>query len=114
VHKSKHIFKIIQTSKVFAVNFLSFDNSDIVHKCNLLHGEHIDKFKELNLLKLNSTSMECPILKESCAYLECNVIDILEYKDYAVFIAKIINSNVKYACKRLYHLKDDKYTTTKD
>jgi len=114
IHKGKHIVNLIKVSKVFVVNFLSSDDSKIVHKCNLMHGQHIDKFSELKLLKLESSAIECPLIKEACAYMECNVIDILEYKDYAVFIAKIINSNVKYACKRLFHLKDDKYTTTKD
>ncbi len=114
VHNNKNIVNMIKISGVFIVNFMSFDMDKKAHQCDLIHGEHIDKFEELGLIKDNTTSIECPRIKEACAYMECHVKQTLDFADHTVFIAKIINSRVVYGVKRLFHLKDNNYTTTKD
>jgi len=114
VHNNKNIINIIKASGIFVINFIPADMEKKVHQCNLLHGQHLDKFKELGLTKLEASSIEAPYIKEACAHIECHVTETLEYSDYTVFIAKIINSNVAFDVKRLFHIKKDRYTTTKD
>ncbi|MFT4297946.1 MAG: flavin reductase family protein, partial [Candidatus Woesearchaeota archaeon] len=112
VHNSKNIISLIEESKVFAVNFLPFNLEKEVHQCNLIHGRHIDKFEKLNFTKKEASNIECCYIKEACAHLECHVFETLNFKDYTVFIAKIINSSIEYDVKRLFHLRKDQYTTT--
>lgn len=114
VPKRKFIYNIIKESGIFVVNFIGFDLQKEVHKCNLIHGEHIDKFKEIGFRKKEAEAIECPVIEEACGYLECKVIESKEFSDYCIFTAKIINSNVKNHIKRLFHLQNNLYTTTKD
>lgn len=114
LNNSKHILKIIKESGIFCVNFLQYSMEKKVHKCNLMHGEHSDKFKILGFEKAEAGHIECPYIKEACAHLECTVVQTVVYKDFTLFIAKIINSNVKNVVKRLFHLQNNEYTTTKD
>jgi flavin reductase (DIM6/NTAB) family NADH-FMN oxidoreductase RutF len=112
--KRKFITRLIVQSGVFAVNFMGAGSEKKVHKCNLLHGEHIDKFKELELMKRDADGIECPVLDEAVAYIECDVIQSVEFSEYVLLIAKIINSKLKSKAHRLFHVKNDVYTTTKD
>lgn len=114
LNNSKHIISLIKLSGVFVVNFIPFDLEKKVHDCNLMHGQHVDKFKELDFIKIEASSVECPCIKEACAYLECQVVQTIEYRDYTLFIAKIINSSTVFDVKRLFHLRNNKYTTTKE
>ena len=55
VHNNKNIINIIKASGVFVINFIPADMEKKVHQCNLLHGQHLDKFKELGLTKLEAS-----------------------------------------------------------
>jgi flavin reductase (DIM6/NTAB) family NADH-FMN oxidoreductase RutF len=114
VHKNKNMYNLIKESGLFIVNFIPFNLEKEVKECNLIDGTHIDKFKKLNLTKKQGDHIDCVYIKEACAHLECQVIQTLEFKDYVVFIAKIIYSSKKYDVKRLFHLKKEIYTTTKE
>jgi len=114
IHNGKNIVSLIKKSGVFVVNFLPLDLEKKVHICNTSHGEHVDKFKKLDLIKIEASSVESPKIKEACGYIECHVVQTLEYEDYTVFIAKIINSSTVFNTKRLFHIKESQYTTTKE
>ncbi|MFT4304067.1 MAG: flavin reductase family protein [Candidatus Woesearchaeota archaeon] len=113
IHNSKNINKIIQKSKIFVINFLGFDMEHKFIMCDKLHGQHINKFNKLELIKINAEHVESFYIKEACAILECEVQNMLEFADYTVYIAKSINSKGFYDIKRLFHLKKDIFTTTK-
>jgi flavin reductase (DIM6/NTAB) family NADH-FMN oxidoreductase RutF len=114
VKNNKNIITLINKSNIFVVNFIPFNLEKEVKECNFLNGQHIDKFEKLGFIRKNADNIECVYLKEACAHLECQVKEVLKYKDYTVFIAKIINSSVEYNVKRLFHLKKDKYSMMKD
>lgn len=113
IHNSKHIIKLISESKILAINFVGLDMMEQVKKCSNLHGEHIDKIKQLDLVCYEGPHTEAPILKSACAVLECNVIETKKFTDYTLFITKIINSAKEYDCKRLFYLGNNTFTTTK-
>lgn len=114
VPNTKHIVKLIKKSGVFCVNFMAKELENKVHKCNLIHGEHLDKFMRLGFRRQEAKSIECPIVDNACAILECKVEETKEYEDYSMFIAKIVNSDIKSRCERLFHLRNNHYTTTKN
>jgi len=114
IHNSKHIVNLIEKSEILVVNFVGLDLIDKVRKCSKLHGEHIDKIKQLDFVCKEGNHTEIPILKDACAFIECKVIEIKKFSDYTLFITKIINSSKEYDNKRLFYLGNDKYTTTKD
>lgn len=114
INNTKHVIKLINESNVFAINFVGIDMIDNIKKCATLHGEHIDKISKLNLIHYEGPHSECPILKNACTVLECNVIETKIFADYTLFIAKIINSIKHFDSKRLFYLGNDKFTTTKD
>ncbi len=113
IHNTKHVIKLIEKSNIFAINFIGLDMADKVKKCSTIHGEHIDKIKELDLICYEGPHTEAPILKTACAVLECHVIETKKFTDYTLFIAKIINSIKEYDSKRLFYLGNNNFTTTK-
>ncbi|MFT4344007.1 MAG: flavin reductase family protein [Candidatus Woesearchaeota archaeon] len=112
--RQKHTTQLILSSGVFVVNFLPYNMHDVAKKCDSLHGQHIDKFSALDVIKIDAQAIECSCIKEACGYLECSVQDIKEYEDMVLFIAKIIKSVHVYDVKRLVYQSKDVYTTTKD
>jgi flavin reductase (DIM6/NTAB) family NADH-FMN oxidoreductase RutF len=114
INNKKHVIKLIEKSNIFAINFVSFSMLEKVKQCSKLHGEHIDKIKELDLDTKEGSHIEVPILKDACAFLECNVIETKKYSDYTLFIAKIINSVKEYDSKRVFFVGNNNFTTTND
>lgn len=114
INNKKHVIKLIEKSNVLVINFVGLEFLDKVKKCSKLHGEHIDKIKELDLLTIEGHHVDVPVLKESCAFLECNVIETRKYPDYTLFITKIINSVEEYTSKRIFFAGNNIFTTTKD
>ena len=72
----------------------------------------MDKFKETKLTKEDSDTIDCPRIKEALAYLECQVTNIVETGDHLLFIGKIARIAGSKVGKRLFHVKDDDFTTT--
>lgn len=114
IHNNKNATWLIKNSGVFVINFLPLGMGNKVEECTAYSEKNKDKFENLELQKEDADAIECPRLKDACAYLECQVFETRQYSDYTLFIAKIINSNAKYRSKRLFHLRDKEYTTTRE
>lgn len=113
VGKKRFSYGIIKESKVFVVNFMPFELKKEVLFCGRNSGEHTDKFKESGLTKEESEKLDCCRIKEAAAYIECEVINEIETGDHIIFIGKVINSYETEEKKRLFHIEENKFTTTK-
>ena len=104
--------ELIEKSKVFVVNFMPFRYTEEVKKCGLISGKHKNKFETTNLRKENCEMIDSFYIKESSAYIECEVNNVMESGDHVVFFGEIIGGKVFNDEKRL--LKKDKgsFTTT--
>jgi len=113
VGKTRFSCNIIKNSKVFVVNFMPYELKKEVLFCGRNSGEHVDKFKESGLTKEESEKLDCCRIKQAAAYLECEVINEIEAGDHIIFIGKVINSHEEEEKKRLFHIEEDNFTTTK-
>lgn len=114
VGKTRYSLGLIQKSKVFVVNFMSKDYEKEVLFCGRHSGRDYDKFSETGLTKEEAEKIDCPRIKEALGFLECKVVKEVEVGDHILFIAEVVNSDLKKKGKRLFHLWGDRFTTTKD
>lgn len=112
IGKTRFSHKLIKKSRVFVVNFMSHKNEKEVLLCGRTAGEHVDKFKKANLTKLEAEKIDCPIVKEAIAYLECEVIDELDTGDHTVFVGKVVKSDLNKQDRRPFQLTGNDFTTT--
>lgn len=106
--------KLISSSKSFAVNFMPFSQAKAVLFCGRNSGEHIDKFKESGLSKIECTSIDCARVKEACGFVECELLQEIEVGDHIIFVGKVNASDILTDERKLFHLSKDSFTTTKD
>ena len=61
-------------------------------------GAKVDKFKEMNLHKEKANFVECPLIKESPASIECRVKEIKELGSHNMFFGEVlaINADKQY------------------
>ena len=101
VGKKRFSHKLISGSKAFVVNFIPAYLEKEALYCGSHSGEHIDKFNETGLQKEEAETVDCPVLKDAIAYLECEVVDEIEIGDHVFFIAKVMKSEKRRVGKRL-------------
>ena len=73
----------------------------------------MDKFKETGLEKEEADRIDCCMIKQALACLECHVVNEIEAGDHVIIIGKIINIKENKKGKRIYQVKGDTFTTTK-
>ncbi|MBW2963838.1 flavin reductase family protein [Candidatus Woesearchaeota archaeon] len=112
VGKTRFTCKLIQDSKVFAVNFISHDMKDKAVICGTNSGAAIDKFDKCGFTKEECESIDCPKIKEASAVLECEVVDSFETGDHIFFVGKVHKSEQRNDKKRLFHKGGNDFTTT--
>lgn len=81
----------IENTGKFALSILS-EKSDasIIGTFGFKSGRDFDKFKEVNY----EIKEGLPIIKDSCGYIICNVIDKMETATHAVFLGEVIDGDV--------------------
>ena len=114
VGKTRYSLELIKNSKVFVVNFMSKDFEKEILFCGRHSGRDFDKFKETGLTAEEAEKIDCPRIKEALGFLECKVVREVEVGDHVLFIAKVVHSDLKKRGKRLFHLFQDKFTTTEE
>ena len=73
--KKRFSYGMIKESGCFVVNFMPLDMKNEVLYCGTHSGKKVDKFKELVLGKEEAEKIDCPVIKECVAYLECKLVD---------------------------------------
>lgn len=112
IGKTRFSCKLIEESKVFCVNFISYDMKDKAQYCGQATGAATDKFEKTGLTKEECESIDCCRIKEASAQLECEVIDSFETGDHVFFVGKILkNINIDDK-KRLLYKGDGNFTLT--
>lgn len=112
IPKTHPVAQIIQTSKVFALNFVSIDCKDAVIRLRSHLGEIMDKFLLAGFTRIECEKIDCPRIQESCEFFECEVQSQIEAGDHIIFVGKIVNFEVNHSAKRLFYLGGTEYTTT--
>lgn len=114
IGKTRFSLDLIRKSRVFVVNFMSKDFKKEVIYCGTNCGENLDKFSKSGLEKEEAEKINCPRIKGSLGYLECQVEKEIETGDHVLFIGKVVSYDLREKGKRLFHLGGDQFTTTLD
>jgi len=114
IGKTRFSAEMVRKSGVFAVNFMPAEFEKEILFCGTKTGKNIDKFKETGLEKEEAETIDCPRIRQALAYMECKVEKEIEVGDHILFIAKVTKAELKKRGKRLFHLFEDKFTTTVD
>ncbi len=88
LNKDNYTNKVIKKTKKFAVSILSekFD-SNIIAKFGFQSSEKINKFENIEYQIID----DMPILNSNtCGYLICEIIDIIDVESHDLFIARVI------------------------
>jgi len=110
--KTHHVAEIIQNSKVFSINLISFENKESIIRIRSHLGEIIDKFLLAGFTSVECEKIDCPRIQESAGFFECEVQNQIDAGDHIIFVAKVVNSEIKHMRRRLFHINGGEYTTT--
>ena len=83
-------YKLIAESKEFGVNFLPFDEAELVAAVGGSSGQEVDKFSRFNIEKDKPVKTKVPILKAAYAAYECRVVDEGLYGDHRLVVGEIV------------------------
>ncbi len=94
VRPSRHSYKIIKESGVFAINLTTKDLVRSADFCGVYTGAKVDKFARCKLTKQAASEIGCPLIEQSPLSLECRVTDILPLGSHDMFLADIVAVDV--------------------
>ena len=87
---TRHSYNIIKESGEFIINLTTKDLVKATDWCGCRTGAKFDKFKEMGLTKEKANFVQCPLIKESPASIECKVKEIKELGSHHMFIAEVL------------------------
>ncbi len=91
VNHENYTHSCIDKEKSFAVSILSEKSNPLaIGTFGFRSGRDIDKFNIIPYEIIDNL----PVIKDSCAYLICKVIDKIETKTHTVFIASVENGDI--------------------
>ncbi|MFH1849366.1 MAG: flavin reductase family protein [archaeon] len=109
--KNRFSLKLIRKSGVFAVNFMPFDLWSEVLCCGRQSGCHVDKLGKTGLTFSEAERIDCPVIAEALAYMECETVNEFEGGDHVMIIGKVVNSRTIHEGRRILHMGGAEFTT---
>lgn len=92
VHKDNYTHECICKSEKFAISVLSESSNPLsIGTFGFRSGRNFNKFENIPYIIKN----DLPVIKDSCAYLICEVKEKIELDTHTVFIANVLNGDVK-------------------
>ena len=101
IPSTRFTYKLIIDSQEFGVNFLPFEEAELVAAVGGSGGQQIDKFQKFNIAREKPTKTSAPILKAAYAAYECRLLDDREYGDHNLLVGEIV----------AVHLSKEAFTT---
>jgi len=86
----RYTYKLIEKSKEFAINFLSFDKVELLVSVGSVSGVEVDKYKKFSLETEKPLKTTAPILKDAYAAYECHLTNSREYGDHIWLVGEIV------------------------
>lgn len=94
VRPSRHSYKIIKESGVFAINLTTRSLVRSADFCGVYTGAKVDKFAKCSLEREPASEIDCPIIAQSPLALECRVTDVIPLGSHDMFLADIVAVDV--------------------
>jgi flavin reductase (DIM6/NTAB) family NADH-FMN oxidoreductase RutF len=83
-------YKLITESKEFGVNFVPFDEAELVAAVGGSSGQEVDKFSRFNIAKEKPLKTQVPLLSAAYAAYECKLFDEHLYGDHVLVVGEIV------------------------
>ncbi|RMD58535.1 flavin reductase family protein [Candidatus Woesearchaeota archaeon] len=107
--------KIIRASQAFVVNFMGIENKEEIIRASRLSAEYSHKCEEVKLTEASCSKLvDCFRVKEALAWIECEVVKIIDAGDHTCFIGRIVHEEITREGGRAFHMGGEAYTTTRD
>ncbi|MBQ1216262.1 MAG: flavin reductase family protein [Firmicutes bacterium] len=97
VRRNRHSHDIIERNGEFVINLTTEDLVKQTDWCGVRSGKNEDKFKAMQLTKMECDVVKCPMIGESPVNLECKVVEQKVYGTHDMFIAEIVAVHVNKA-----------------
>ena len=91
-------YQLIAESKEFGVNFLPFEEAELVDAIGSSKGQEIDKFQKFNIAVVEPEKTSVPILKAAYAAYECKLVDDRGYSNARLLVGEILAMRVLKEC----------------
>ena len=94
LQKTSYSYGLLEKNKIFAVNIFGKDGVEVIKQFSKSRAKNPDKFKRVNYTEGPVTGV--PILDEAVAYLECEIIKLVETgSGHDVVVAKVVGAGVR-------------------
>jgi flavin reductase (DIM6/NTAB) family NADH-FMN oxidoreductase RutF len=91
VSPKRYSHGLIEKTKEFVVNFISYSFVDAAHYCGKHTGRTTDKLCKTGLTLIPSKKLATPLIKEGYAHLECTLTKSIPLGDHTLFIGEVID-----------------------
>jgi len=118
----RYSYKLIEETGEFVVNVPEMSIVKETLFCGRVSGRDVDKFKAAGLTPAPAKIVKAPIIKECVGHLECKLRQKIPAGDHVMFIGEVVAAYADEKAfketfdvskvKLIYHLGEDKFTTT--
>ena len=106
INHDNYTNKVIKENKRFGVSILKeTSDSKIIGTFGFKTSKDSDKFKDVNFKEEDGI----PVITDSCGYMICNVIDVMETKTHTIFLGEVTNAD-DYSDENVHRLKTHQLT----
>lgn len=89
IRKERYSYDMIKESGEFVINLVTKDLVRQADYCGVKSGREVDKFKQMKLTPIPSTTVNAPAISESPVNIECKVTQILPLGSHDLFLAEV-------------------------
>jgi flavin reductase (DIM6/NTAB) family NADH-FMN oxidoreductase RutF len=104
VNRTSYGAELVQSSKVFVVNFVPATWEDVIFVCGSNSGRAVDKFAATGLAQEEAETVDAPRLADALGCLECRVEQTIGVGDHTFFVGRVSHSIYRADAPRLHHL----------
>lgn len=94
VKPERYSYHMIEKTGEFVINLTTEKLAYATDYCGVKSGRDVDKWKKMELTKIQGEKVKVPMVKESPVNLECKVIEKKELGSHHMFLAEVVAVHV--------------------
>lgn len=94
VRPERYSYHLLEENKEFVINLTTEELVKACDYCGVTSGKDVDKFKEMNLTKVEVAGVSAPGIAESPVNIACRVKEIKPLGSHTMFIADVVGVSV--------------------
>lgn len=91
IGKSRFSHELLMNSRYFGICILSNKQKQIAELFGTYSGGNYDKFKDV---EFSFSEKNLPVIKDSLAFIECEIVNKYDVGDHTLFIGKVISEKL--------------------